>query len=443
MVASLRAAMNSGADRTVQAVAGRLEALETAVSRVLAEHSGMAEELLRAYEQLGIVFDVTRQLPTVRTEREVLYLFVQSLRTTYPNTLVAVAEENADGEFDRCRAGMTLPAWVAAALVDCRDQRRVVVADCPDSGSDTDSPVPGGCRQLRRGDRPILRVMCGPIFAGDDFACALLLGQDDAVERDAITRAFDASEMSLLDSLNLFCGDLIRNFRLVDQLRQLSVDVVRALISAVEQKDEYTSGHSARVGVLAVLLGRAVGLDAAELQMLEWSALLHDIGKIGIRDDVLKKPGRLTEDEFRHIQEHPSRSYSVVRQVPQLAAALDGVLHHHEHWDGGGYPEGLSGEAIPLQARIIQVADIFDALTSTRSYRQPFDWSKALDILREEAGKTADPKLVGCFDRLIHRMVRDEPQHLQEIMSIDRHGPTEDLGHPATTPSTGIRKGGA
>jgi HD-GYP domain-containing protein (c-di-GMP phosphodiesterase class II) len=273
-------------------------------------------------------------------------------------------------------------------------------------------------------------VLCGPVFAGDDFVCALLLGHGRTAEREATTNTFDASDMALLESLNLFCGDMIRNFRLVGELQQLSVDMVRALISAIEQKDEYTSGHSARVGMFAVLLGREVGLDAAELQMLEWSALLHDIGKIGIRDDVLKKAGRLTDAEFRHIQEHPTRSFDVVCQVPQLAPALDGVLYHHEHWDGGGYPKGLAGEDIPTQARIIQVADIFDALTSTRSYRKPFPWPKALEILRNEAGTTADPGLVACFDRLICRMAQNEPERLHAIMATDRHhqtGSPEDV----------------
>jgi HD-GYP domain-containing protein (c-di-GMP phosphodiesterase class II) len=144
--------------------------------------------------------------------------------------------------------------------------------------------------------------------------------------------------------------------------------------------------------------------------MLQWSALLHDVGKIGIRDDILNKQGKLTPEEFRHIQEHPVRSHRVVQQVPQLAAALDGVLYHHERFDGSGYPAGLQGEEIPLQARIIQIADVFDALTSSRSYRPAYDWRKALEILREEAGKTVDPGLQQVFDRHMRAVLESDPK---------------------------------
>lgn len=182
------------------------------------------------------------------------------------------------------------------------------------------------------------------------------------------------------------------------------MDLVRALVSAVDQKDQYTSGHSNRVGFYSRLLGVKLGLKDDDLQMLEWSALLHDVGKIGIRDDVLKKPGKLTKEEFEHIKEHPVRSYEVVRQIPQLKGALAGVRHHHERLDGSGYPDGLAGDEIPLQARIVLVADIFDSLTTTRSYRKAFSWEKALEILHEEAGSVGDPKLVELFDAII----RDE-----------------------------------
>jgi HD-GYP domain-containing protein (c-di-GMP phosphodiesterase class II) len=181
----------------------------------------------------------------------------------------------------------------------------------------------------------------------------------------------------------------------------MSIAMVRSLVNAVDQKDEYTCGHSLRVAYYATELGKRLALSEVELQMLQWSALLHDVGKIGIRDAVLKKEGKLTEEEFDHIKEHPVRSYRVVAEVGQLAGALDGILHHHERWNGTGYPDRLAGDAIPLQARIIQMADMFDALTSNRSYRPAFDWQKALQIMEEEGGSTVDPTLQRVFDRMI------------------------------------------
>ena len=189
----------------------------------------------------------------------------------------------------------------------------------------------------------------------------------------------------------------------------MSVTMVRALVSAVDQKDTYTSGHSIRVAFYTTLLGRAFGLSEEDMKMLRWSALLHDVGKIGIRDDVLKKTGKLTKEEFDHIKEHPVRSYQVVRGISYLAGALDGVLYHHERIDGTGYPEGLVGINIPLQARIIQVADIFDALTSSRSYRSAYGWDRALKILREGSGTTSDPHLLKLFERAVRDAIGNDP----------------------------------
>jgi HD superfamily phosphodiesterase len=242
---------------------------------------------------------------------------------------------------------------------------------------------------------PAAEIMLVPVCSGDKLVCVLLIARSEDAP------PFKASEMMLVVSLGTFCGDLIRSHHLVRELQDMSISMVRSLVSAVDQKDEYTCGHSLRVAHYATMLGRKIGLPPLDLQMLQWSALLHDVGKIGIRDAVLKKEGKLTDEEFAHIKEHPVRSHKVVQQVPQLAGALDGVMHHHERYDGSGYPAGLKGEEIPLQARIIQIADVFDALTSNRSYRKAFDWKKALHIMADEAGKTIDPNLRATFDRLI------------------------------------------
>ncbi|MFQ5489720.1 MAG: HD-GYP domain-containing protein [Phycisphaerae bacterium] len=415
----LRSAVTEEGTTAPGAALDHLDALERCVQRLLSEHGGMAEELLQVYEQLGIVFEVTRQLPNMQDEQDVLRLFAETLRPTYPQAKVAVIDSeiavDAFGHQDTGDQG-----WIREATQQCRHQHRVVVACCPDGEFSAERHGCSKCALQDTCNGPFGQVMCGPIYAGDTFIGTLLLGHRPAQFQDPSQDGFNASDMLLLESLVSYCGDLIRNFRLMDELRQLSVDMVGALINAIEQKDEYTSGHTTRVAIYAVMLGREVGLDAVAIQLLEWSALLHDVGKIGIRDEVLKKPGRLTDDEFKHIQEHPVRSYEVVRVVPQLTDALDGVLHHHEHWDGSGYPAGLAGEDIPLQARIIQVADIFDALTSTRPYRKAFTWEKALDVLRSESGQTVDPTLAAQFDKMIVRMAREDPERLHQTMSIQR-----------------------
>ncbi|MCH7993548.1 MAG: HD domain-containing protein [Planctomycetes bacterium] len=360
--------------------------LSQSVERMASENAGMAEELLCVYEQLGIVFEVTSKLPGVRTETDVLHLLADSLKKTFARCAVGVMYSREGGEWVLQGDKIDTDDWMQALAQKARDSGHVVVESRPSDGE----------------SRRIVEVMVAPVFAGDLFVCAI------ALVRGYGPRAFRASDMMLLESLGMFCGDLIRNHRLVIELRGMSIAMVRALVNAIDQKDAYTSGHSLRVGFFSTALGRRIGLSEKPLQMLQWSALLHDVGKIGIRDSVLTKTGKLTKEEWVHIQEHPVRSHQVVQEVPQLADALDGVLYHHERHDGQGYPAKLAAEDIPLQARIIQVADIFDALTSNRSYRGAYDWRAALKILEREAGKVCDPELVPVFVEMMNDILGED-----------------------------------
>jgi len=355
--------------------------VQSELDLVLSEHAGMADDLLRAYEQLGIVFEVTSRLSSADDPEDVVRLFVESLSITYQD-MELFSAESADN--DALVWAPRLPegaAHYAAIVHACVESRRAVVEKF-------ETPTFG-----------IAEIMAAPVFAGDEFVCAIVFANSGKARR------FDASDMSLIDALVSVCGDLLRNYQLAASLRAFSMDTVKALVSAVDQKDQYTSGHSNRVGRYAKLLAAEIGMTGHRLQMLEWAALLHDVGKIGIRDDVLKKPGKLTDEEFEHIKEHPVRSYDVVKEIPQMSEALGGVRHHHEKYNGKGYPDGLAGEDIPLDARIILVADVFDALTTTRSYRKSFSFDKALAIIAEEAGTVGDPKLVPIFERVIRREV--------------------------------------
>lgn len=170
-----------------------------------------------------------------------------------------------------------------------------------------------------------------------------------------------------------------------------------ALSAALDARDRETEGHSQRVTKLALTIGRKLNLSAQELTNLERGALLHDVGKIGISDNILLKTGPLTAEERALMNQHPKLGYEMLKGIPFLREALPVVLYHQEMWDGGGYPEGLRGSEIPLTARIFAVADTFDAMTSTRPYRAALSHEDALREIRRCRGTQFDPVVVDIF----------------------------------------------
>ncbi|MCF7958042.1 MAG: HD-GYP domain-containing protein [Phycisphaerae bacterium] len=216
------------------------------------------------------------------------------------------------------------------------------------------------------------------------------------VRRDT-QEPFAAVEMNLAATLGRMCSAVMGNIVYAQELQNSYLQTITSLVRAMEAKDAYTSGHSNRVAEYACRLGRKLRLDEKQIQLLEWAGLLHDIGKIGIRDDVLCKPGKLTHEEFEHIKSHPIKSFNVIEPIDALCAIKYIVKHHHEHYDGSGYPDGLAGEEIPKLARILQIADVWDALTSTRSYRKKMSYEKARSIMIKEAGSTMDPAIIPVF----------------------------------------------
>ena len=229
---------------------------------------------------------------------------------------------------------------------------------------------------------------------------------------------FGTIEASLLASVGSMLGIHSGNRELYRQQSEFLASVVRALTSAIDAKDPYTCGHSDRVARISVRIAKEMGCDAELLHRLYMSGLLHDTGKIGISDAVLRKPGKLTDAEYDHIKQHPSLGHRILKDIRQLADVLPAVLHHHEQWDGRGYPAQLAGEEIPFLARIIAVSDAYDAMSSDRPYRKGMDQAKVDEIFRAGAGKQWDPKVVEAFFA-----VRDEikqiAQHERANLSLD------------------------
>lgn len=219
--------------------------------------------------------------------------------------------------------------------------------------------------------------------------------------RDNDGSDFSNSDRNLMEVVCEQVGTLIHNEEMYTSLFAFTEQMAGALIEAVDAKDPYTRGHSDRVNYYSVQLGKAKQLPETEIQTLYWASLLHDIGKIAVPDMVLSKLGKLDEDEYTLIKIHPERGYDILKNIEQLQKSLPGMRHHHERFDGSGYPHGLAGEDIPMHARIIAIADTYDAITSSRSYRPARTHEQAMVVINEVSGSQLDPGLVVLWNDLV------------------------------------------
>ncbi len=210
----------------------------------------------------------------------------------------------------------------------------------------------------------------------------------------------DSELTQFLDAAADYLGVFHENLARFEEQRVMFLGTLQALTAAIDAKDRYTCGHTERVAMLSAQLAEALGMSAQEVEQVRIAGLVHDVGKIGVPEAVLCKPGRLSDEEFEQIKRHPTIGYNILKDIPPLEPMLPGVLYHHERWDGRGYPEGLAGEDIPLLGRIIACADTFDAMRSTRSYRSARTSTETLVEMNRCAGSQFDPRLIPVFVKL-------------------------------------------
>lgn len=204
-------------------------------------------------------------------------------------------------------------------------------------------------------------------------------------------------DLKMTEVAATFISISLENAGLYDDQQAMFLGTIDALTASIDAKDPYTRGHSQRVAYLAYQLGIAYGVSEDEAERIRISGVVHDIGKIGVPEAVLTKPGRLTDEEFEQIKRHPEVGHSILCDIPNFQDILPGVLYHHERYDGKGYPQGIAGTDIPLIARIIGLADAFDAMSSTRTYRSAMDREHVLDQVRKGRGTQFDPDLADVF----------------------------------------------
>ncbi|HBB93925.1 MAG TPA: hypothetical protein DC054_00920 [Blastocatellia bacterium] len=237
--------------------------------------------------------------------------------------------------------------------------------------------------------RPVRELAAGAqrIAAGDFSQRVRVLGRTELGE-------LGASFNQMTDQVERFVGDLQRS---AEENHELFLGTVKALAAAIDGKDPYTRGHSERVSRFSVATAQALGLAEAEIEKIRISALLHDVGKIGIDDRILKKPSALTDEEFEIMKTHPQKGFKIMSQIPAMRDFLPGMYMHHEMINGQGYPQGLEGDELPMQARIVSVADTFDAMTTERPYQRAMELEAALTRLKSFVGTRYDGRVVAAF----------------------------------------------
>jgi putative nucleotidyltransferase with HDIG domain len=227
------------------------------------------------------------------------------------------------------------------------------------------------------------------------------------LDRGPMQRPFTQDELHLADALAANVSAGIESAQLLRKQRELFIATISVLAQSVELRDDYTGKHTTRVTEYALMLAQELGLANEEIELIRIGTPLHDIGKIGIKDSILLKPGKLTREEFEIMKTHTTKGAKIIEQIPELAGVIPIVRSHHERWEGTGYPDGLKGDDIPHLARIVAVADSFDAMTSVRSYKEPMRPDDAFLELERQAGKQFDPQYAAAFVRIRQRVLEN------------------------------------
>jgi HD-GYP domain-containing protein (c-di-GMP phosphodiesterase class II) len=358
--------------------------------------TNVSQHLLQTFDELNLLHRINERMSIETDEHQLLDTVVDWMSRVLPAECLLACIEPQPASDDASPAPPS--EWVyagncpvAADELDLFFER--LGPDVRTSMVIIDREVTGSAAWFYPTVREVISV---PIRSGSNVS-GWLLAINYRADAGQAARDFGTLETSLLLSISSLLGMHSGNVRLYNNQASFFESVVRALSSAIDAKDPYTRGHSERVARIAVLIGRQLGCTPEQLNHIYLSGLLHDIGKIGIDDNILRKPGALTPEEFEHIKLHPELGYRILQGVRQLEHVLPVVLHHHEAWDGSGYPGKLARTDIPWLARIVAVADAFDAMSSDRPYRSGMPAETLDAIFRGESGKQWDPQVVNAF----------------------------------------------
>jgi HD-GYP domain-containing protein (c-di-GMP phosphodiesterase class II) len=373
----------------------------------------VGQQLAESYEEISLLYTISQSMTVVQQPRRFVNTACQGLLDTLAYRWIgAQFLDEPDGS--RSLSGRLIVAGDAGRGVDdLVPLTRLLVEMAPADGPLVLDPASNA-------DHAMFAPLGQPIIIHPICRDGRVRGVMIAAGKKGDDRAATSADLKLIGATATHTGIFLENAALYEDMDTMFLGTLEAISASIDAKDRYTCGHSQRVALLAQQLAVAAGLDEEAVRRVHVAGLVHDVGKIGVPESVLCKPGRLTEAEFASIRQHPEIGFRILKDIPQLRDVLPGVLHHHERWDGRGYPHGLAGESIPLFARLIALADSFDAMSSTRTYRAARERSWVLDEIRRSAGTQFDPRLAPLFieldfsefDRLIseHRAI-DTPLH--------------------------------
>jgi HD-GYP domain-containing protein (c-di-GMP phosphodiesterase class II) len=366
------------------------------------EIEAVAEELSLSFEDLSLYARISTHMRSLQFSEEMLKALVEELQETLRVDLAFIELPDRE-EYNAIVTGRERRDRASDEQAFAHNLIQSIPEAAPSLEQDyfivNDSGTTPGYRELHPEPYRFLAVKVAHNSTFDGWLGLVSFRLEEH---------FRQSELRLLQSMAKQISVLLANVDLYHDLEKFVINMVKSLVFAIEAKDVYTRGHSERVNRYAMLMAQRLQLDKTQQDILNWASILHDIGKIGVPESILNKPGRLNEEEFDVIKRHSKKGHDILEPLEQLASCLPSILHHHERLDGKGYPHGLKGEEIPFLARIIAVADTFDAITSNRAYRSAKAAEKALAIVEEVAGTQLDPVVVEAFKEVYDTTLKAE-----------------------------------
>jgi putative nucleotidyltransferase with HDIG domain len=361
-----------------------IEILATSFSQTVQSLKKKTEDLRQRLFELSVLHDISLTIGSTLDIEDILPVVAESTRRLFNADVVCVMTR--DPATNQMTEGLCSKSpRVAGEIVEFLEEELAKKVE-----------KEGATIVSENEEAPFLKSMMGvPLLTEGEFSGVILVGSVD--------RTYIDEDLQVLTTLGQQTAVALANARLFQSLQDAYLGIVRALAIALDARDPYTRGHSEQVAKYALMIADEMSLSPREKQSLEMAAYLHDIGKIGIRDEILLKPARLTAEEMKAIREHPAIGASILAPLSFLGEIVPTVKYHHEHYNGEGYPEGLKKERIPLGARILSLGDAFDAITSERPYRAKRSIKQAVAELKRCSGSQFDPHLVEIFIRALKK----------------------------------------